>query len=318
MHQCKSDDHQLICLRERVPCINSDFGCSLVLFRDDLKTHLGKCPASVVSCSFEYNRWPSYTREKRLDSFSNRLNNRQRLLLDDLDSSLSVALAFRDQEMLNDLSRFKKMKRLFRNNLTRKYPAVPMGPYLSSTKTLAAQSEPSGHALTKCSSFVSTASQTASTITISDDDSDSSTLQMHRNPPGLRKSIVSKLTNNSLSNVLETKELLVEERSGPNESTQRESTGHQASSYSSSIPSSSQPHLSTSSSSSSDDEQPPKLKKPRKRSTEEPSKLDHLIVDLNLEFLANHQIKPKEMYSFRCGSDFRRDEYAAHYRNVHR
>lgn len=322
MHQCKHEDHRSICLRERVPCINSEFGCSLVLYRNDLKTHLARCPASVVSCSFEYNRWPSHSREKRLNSFNDQFNYKERLL-DDLDSSLSVALAYRDQEMLNDLDKFRRMKRLFRNNLTRKYPAVPMSPYLSSTKTLSVQNEPNDQALlrsnslTKCSSFVSTASQTASTITISDEDSDSSTLQMHRNPPGLRKSIMDKLTNtNVLSNVMENKELLVDERSGldePTSSTQPCAVQHQSTPSHSSC---SQHHLSTSSNSSSEDEnvQPAcKLKKPR--SAKEPGKL---IVSIDLEFLANHQIKPKRMYSFRCGADFRRDEYCLHYQNVHR
>ena len=330
MHQCKLDDHRSICLRQRVPCINSEFGCALRLYRNDLKTHLAKCPASVVSCSFEYNRWPAHSREKPLNSFNDRFNYKQHLL-DDLDSSLSVALAYRDQEMLNDLDKFKRIKRLFRNNLTRKYPAVPMSPYLCATKTL--QSEPNDQALvrsnslTKCSSFVSTASQTASTITISDEDSDSSTLQMHRNPPGLRKSIMDKLTStNVLSNVMENKELLVEERRAldePTTSTAQPSgaspcTGQSTGGHSSC----SQHHLSTSSNSSSEDESVLpvcKLKKPkRSRTSKEPGKLDHLIVDLDLEFLANHQIKPKRMYSFRCGADFRRDEYCLHYQNVHR
>ena len=102
MHQCKEDDHRLICLKERVPCINHDYGCNLVLFRNDLKNHLGICPASVVSCSFEYNRWPVHTREERLNSFNDQFDCKQRFL-DDLDSCLAVALAYRDQVMLNDL-----------------------------------------------------------------------------------------------------------------------------------------------------------------------------------------------------------------------
>lgn len=299
----------MICLRERVPCINRDFGCSLQLFREHLKTHLSKCPASVVSCSFEYNRWSSYTREKRLGSFNDQFNYKQHLL-DDLDSSLAVALAYRDQEMLQDLNKFKKIKRLFRNNMTRKYPAVPMSPYLSSSKTLDEPNDPiRSNSLTKCSSFVSTASQTASTITISDEDSDSSTLQMHRNPPGLRKSIMDKLTNNNLANVSENKELLVTESNGLDVSTNLSNQPSHSSCG--------QHHLSsTSSNSSSEDELP--MKTPRKRRLKEPDSLDHLIVDLDLEFLANHQIKPKQMYSFRCGTDFRRDEYYQHYQNVHR
>lgn len=51
MHECKLNDHlDSICSRVRVPCINSGFGCNLVLLRKDIRSHLEKCPASIVSC----------------------------------------------------------------------------------------------------------------------------------------------------------------------------------------------------------------------------------------------------------------------------
>ena len=89
-----------------------------------------------------------------------------------------------------------------------------MSPYLSSTKVLGIQdkdlnqdlsNDQLNNSLTKCSSFVSTASY--STSTISDDDSDSPR-QMYKNPPGLRKSVIEKLANNNSSNAIENKELL--------------------------------------------------------------------------------------------------------------
>lgn len=51
MHECKQQDHlDNICSRVRVPCINSEFGCTFLVRRHDLRTHLERCPASAVSC----------------------------------------------------------------------------------------------------------------------------------------------------------------------------------------------------------------------------------------------------------------------------
>lgn len=51
MHECKQQDHlESICSRVRVPCTNFHFGCNLFMLRNDIRTHLEKCPASVVSC----------------------------------------------------------------------------------------------------------------------------------------------------------------------------------------------------------------------------------------------------------------------------
>ena len=45
----------------QVPCINADYGCELVLARRLRASHLGSCPASVVLCMAEWNRWPLLT-----------------------------------------------------------------------------------------------------------------------------------------------------------------------------------------------------------------------------------------------------------------
>ena len=42
-----------------------------------------------------------------------------------------------------------------------------------------------------------------------------------------------------------------------------------------------------------------------------------LSLDLNMEFVTRYQAKPKSMYTFLCSQVFRRDEYAAHFRNLH-
>ncbi|KAK3555261.1 hypothetical protein QTP86_014873 [Hemibagrus guttatus] len=57
-HMCKEDEHILLCPNEKVPCINAHYGCPLTMCRSKLAKHLEVCPASVVVCSMEWNRWP--------------------------------------------------------------------------------------------------------------------------------------------------------------------------------------------------------------------------------------------------------------------
>ncbi|XP_070198965.1 mucin-22-like isoform X2 [Littorina saxatilis] len=57
-HGCKEGEHRALCPEERVPCINSGYGCPLLLPRKRLSHHLTVCPASVVFCSAEWNRCP--------------------------------------------------------------------------------------------------------------------------------------------------------------------------------------------------------------------------------------------------------------------
>lgn len=47
---------QLYCWQ--VPCINSEYGCPVTLPRRLRAAHLVSCPASVVLCMAEWNRWP--------------------------------------------------------------------------------------------------------------------------------------------------------------------------------------------------------------------------------------------------------------------
>ncbi|XP_076611634.1 F-box only protein 30b [Chaetodon auriga] len=57
-HSCKVDEHQLMCPLVRVPCLNSGYGCPATLVRNQMYTHLEVCPAGVVCCTMEWNRWP--------------------------------------------------------------------------------------------------------------------------------------------------------------------------------------------------------------------------------------------------------------------
>ncbi|XP_051934423.1 F-box only protein 40 isoform X2 [Hippocampus zosterae] len=101
LHACKGDEHRLLCPNETVPCLNAGYGCPLSMPRHRRARHLEICPASVVSCSQEWNRWPVPDDDD--PSFYRNVSQQSQRHLD-------VALALRDQELL-----FKsiKMKSVF-------------------------------------------------------------------------------------------------------------------------------------------------------------------------------------------------------------
>ncbi|XP_042189488.1 F-box only protein 30a [Callorhinchus milii] len=91
-HSCKADEHRLLCPLERVPCLNNGFGCPYIVARNKIAEHLEVCPASVVCCTMEWNRWPvSYADRKSYESLSKDGDG-----VDQLD----MALALQDQRML--------------------------------------------------------------------------------------------------------------------------------------------------------------------------------------------------------------------------
>lgn len=57
-HSCKAEEHSLICPLLRVPCLNSGNGCPARVVRNQMYAHLEVCPAGVVCCTMEWNRWP--------------------------------------------------------------------------------------------------------------------------------------------------------------------------------------------------------------------------------------------------------------------
>uniref|UniRef100_A0A8D0BWL2 F-box protein 40 n=1 Tax=Salvator merianae TaxID=96440 RepID=A0A8D0BWL2_SALMN len=101
-HMCKEDEHQLLCPLEEIPCFNSVYGCPLTMARFKAAKHLQVCPASIVSCSMQWNRWP------RLDSEA--ILHENIMKEEPNEECLDVALALRDQNILfNSL----KMAELF-------------------------------------------------------------------------------------------------------------------------------------------------------------------------------------------------------------
>ncbi|XP_053567862.1 F-box only protein 30 [Bombina bombina] len=91
-HSCKADEHRILCPLERVPCLNNGFGCPFIVTRNKLAEHLQSCPASVVCCTMEWNRWPvSYADRKSYENLSKDVDEVEQL---------DMALALQDQRML--------------------------------------------------------------------------------------------------------------------------------------------------------------------------------------------------------------------------
>lgn len=65
-HACKLNEHKLLCANEKVACINAGNGCPVTLIRHQRARHLETCPASVVICNMEWNRWPLYSQEHQM------------------------------------------------------------------------------------------------------------------------------------------------------------------------------------------------------------------------------------------------------------
>ncbi|XP_029109422.1 F-box only protein 30-like isoform X1 [Scleropages formosus] len=91
-HACKTDEHRLLCPLERTPCLNSAFGCPFTVPRNKVAEHLEVCPASVVCCTMEWNRWPvGYADRVSYENLSRDV---------DQTEQLDMALALQDQQML--------------------------------------------------------------------------------------------------------------------------------------------------------------------------------------------------------------------------
>lgn len=91
-HSCKLEEHRLLCPYERLPCLNCGFGCPFTIARCKMAAHLETCPASIVCCTMEWNRWPvSYADRKSYENLSKDFDEVEQL---------DMALALQDQRML--------------------------------------------------------------------------------------------------------------------------------------------------------------------------------------------------------------------------
>ncbi|XP_071539377.1 F-box only protein 30-like isoform X2 [Panulirus ornatus] len=120
-HVCKTDEHRLICSHERVPCINAGYGCPLWMQRRFLAEHLPFCPASVIICNAEWNRWALGAKEREKVAMAKGVT----ALYDSTD--LDMALALHDQELVNEMQKMpKKVRTTLCNGITRRFPCLPL------------------------------------------------------------------------------------------------------------------------------------------------------------------------------------------------
>ncbi|XP_057678226.1 F-box only protein 30-like [Corythoichthys intestinalis] len=91
-HLCKVEEHNLLCPLVRVPCLNSAYGCPANMMRNQISAHLPLCPAGVVCCTMEWNRWPvSCTDYSSYERLSRGVKEAEQL---------DMALALQDQRTL--------------------------------------------------------------------------------------------------------------------------------------------------------------------------------------------------------------------------
>ncbi|XP_068213086.1 F-box only protein 30-like isoform X2 [Palaemon carinicauda] len=120
-HTCKMDEHQEMCSEERVHCINAIYGCPQWMPRRCLSDHLPYCPASVVVCNAEWNRWALGAREREKVAITKGLT----ALYDSKD--LDMALALHDQDLVNEMHKLpRRVRATFCNGITRRFPCLPI------------------------------------------------------------------------------------------------------------------------------------------------------------------------------------------------
>uniref|UniRef100_UPI00358E6F07 F-box only protein 30 isoform X1 n=2 Tax=Myxine glutinosa TaxID=7769 RepID=UPI00358E6F07 len=95
-HACKGNEHRQLCPLERVPCPNAGYGCPLWMHRCAIGAHIRVCPASVVCCTMEWNRWPVRVGEQQPQQFQDTVREEEH----DATEQLDMALALRDQRIL--------------------------------------------------------------------------------------------------------------------------------------------------------------------------------------------------------------------------
>ncbi|XP_023252813.1 F-box only protein 40-like [Seriola lalandi dorsalis] len=104
-HLCKEEDHLLLCPNVRVPCLNAGYGCPVHLPRSSQAAHLQVCPASVVCCSMEWNRWPA----NDAHSYPNTELHENLLTEREKGGCLDLAMALKDQDRLFHSIKMKKL-----------------------------------------------------------------------------------------------------------------------------------------------------------------------------------------------------------------
>lgn len=224
---------------------------------------------------------------------------------------LDVALALRDQRVLNEgLKAPRSTRRVLRNNLTLRFPAVPL-----KTKGATPESEAQ-----------------STSVTMSDDDADTP-WALANNPPGLQRSVCSELfratqrTTDSLASALclatgDSVTGLVDPVEDSKTNTIDSELNHMSEESSqenggATLESSTCPMVTETQNTETSAAPEEPTQSPPPAPAIPPTLKEILALDLTIEQITRYQPKPKSMYTFLCALEFRRDEYPWHFRNVH-
>ncbi|CAG7815848.1 unnamed protein product [Allacma fusca] len=243
-HECKRDEHNLLCSKVKVCCVNAGNGCPMVMERRLIAKHLETCPASVVVCTMEWNRWPMPYGENPvvIELGKNQLD------LEFLRRDERTAAEWREQLP-------QRLRNCLKTALNSKYPVMPLGvsgnriPYCITSENMV--EKVGGNLLDQVGES-------------EHDDSSDSPWGAKRSPPGLQESVCNKLA-----------------------------------------PSGKERHADKTSGSLDGDKVTLKPIDPNPR-------LNPIV-----EIVPRSKIKPRNIFTFMCAREFRRDEYAGHFQYVH-
>ncbi|XP_030849255.1 uncharacterized protein LOC574719 isoform X1 [Strongylocentrotus purpuratus] len=169
-HRCKEDEHRLLCPNAKTECVNAIYGCPVDIQRRHICRHLEVCPASVVNCTMEWNRWPVYASERQ--------PQQPLQVVPDNFNQLDIALALRDQRMLTkSMKASKRTRQILTNALNRRHPAVP----LAAQHTNDVPDSEEEHR------------ELASLLQVMQDEKEAADRERARTPPGLQRSICNEL-----------------------------------------------------------------------------------------------------------------------------
>ncbi|XP_038053564.1 F-box only protein 30-like [Patiria miniata] len=121
-HACKQHDHLALCRNQPVACPNAGYGCPTRVRRSQMRSHLGRCPASVVQCKMEWSRL------RVCPNARENLSDRPLRLLTKSDrEDLDIALTLRDQRMLSEsVQASVEAREILAKSSDEIYPAVPL------------------------------------------------------------------------------------------------------------------------------------------------------------------------------------------------
>lgn len=224
-----------------------------------------------------------------------------------------MALALRDQGILDHWMNLpRRIQKLMRCNLTPRHPAIPLiqnlwEPSLPSLKAKM-KSISSDDGLSSVSTPRQSAERSDNSILSVSSTDDESPWGRRRKPPGLLQSMCAQLFNKS--GVQKQQPLLVSNQNDDCFHVKNQTVDEDTlSDISNGLDDDSTNELLDAAFEGSGTfgllpSNPPEL-----------PLLTTLGLDLSIECIARYQSKPKSMYTFVCAQDFRRDEFAWHYRN---